>query len=639
MWLPAVDASYKIMFPWRKFLTRAFGDLGVRRVVRRLLRDPISATFVSVPLLVCLAFPASETGLRALKAQDGNDRDRSPADIVLSPDGRWAVTANRTSDSVSLIDTEHGVVVDECPVAVRPEFLAIAPDCQAIAVSCSYGGTVEHLQVQNARLHHVRSLRLGWLPQGLVFSPDGSRLYVARLGDAQIAVVDWSSGMVTTTIPVGRWPRTVALSSDGRQLAVACCADRRVAIIDTETQRVLFSTAIQGLNFGHMVFSRNGDFVYLPWVVYRRTPITPQNIRLGWVLGSRVGRIRVPKKTTPELMPLDVPGRAVADPSGLAITSDEQWMLIAAGGTQELLVMRLTDLPLGETTSGNHLPVALRTDSNRFARIDLGGRPMAVRINPDNRRAWVANYLRNSVQVVDIRQRSIVAEIVLGSAKEPSLARRGEMLFYDARLSLDQWYSCHTCHFEGGTNAEPMDTHNDGTINTFKTVLPLYYVHETGPWTWHGWQKDLRSALVKSLTSTMQGPLPEEDKVEALLAYLQQLPAPPNPYTDWLQNPEAIQRGRELFHGSRAGCVTCHSGPYYTDGRLHDVGLGSERDAYPSFNTPSLRRVFLRPRLLHDGRSHSLEELLRGPHAPQNVAGEALTEQELADLIAFLRTL
>ena len=39
--------------------------------------------------------------------------DRSPVDLALSPDGRWLVTANQIANTVSLIDTDSGELVDE----------------------------------------------------------------------------------------------------------------------------------------------------------------------------------------------------------------------------------------------------------------------------------------------------------------------------------------------------------------------------------------------------------------------------------------------------------------------------------------------------------------------------------------------
>lgn len=564
--------------------------------------------------------------------------DRSPVDLVLLDD-RWLVTANQTSNSVSLVEWQAGQVVDELCVGEHPEAVIAVGDGSSVVVSCSWSGTLEELQIQDGKLHHKRSLSVGFLPHGMAFSPDRSTLYVAMTAKDAVAVLDWSSGQVQDVIPVGRWPRHLAISRDGQRLAVAVSGDRSISVIDTQRRQLDFQVKLNGINIGHLRVANDDEHVYFPWTIYRRTPITPQNIRLGWVLGSRVGRVSLRQHQPRYAMPLDVPGQAVADTWGIGLTRDEHWMVISASGTHELLLLRLDDLPLSDSVSDNHLPAPLRRDHRRFARVPLGGRPMGLTIAPDDRTVLVANYLNNSVQVVDLQEQRLVREIVLGGPEAPSPARRGEALFYDATRSLDQWYSCHTCHYQGGGNAEPMDTHNDGTVNTFKTVLPLYHLPQTGPWTWHGWQKDLRSALATSLTSTMQGPQPTDAELDDLIAFLAQLPTPPNPHATTEANRDAIERGRALFLSDRAGCSLCHSGPYFTDGQIHDVGLGSPNDRYRGFNTPSLVRVYERVRLLHDGRAKSLEELLRGPHAPEKVAGEPLSDQELADLVAFLRTL
>ena len=86
--------------------------------------------------------------------------------------------------------------------------------------------------------------------------------------------------------------------------------------------------------------------------------------------------------------------------------------------------------------------------------------------------------------------------------------------------------------------------------------------------------------------------------------------------------------------------ATCHSGPHFTDGQIHDVGLGSTRDRYKGYNTPSLRGVYQKVKLLHDGRADSLRDVLTGPHAPENVAGSGqLTDDEVTDLLAYLKSL
>ena len=95
-----------------------------------------------------------------------------------------------------------------------------------------------------------------------------------------------------------------------------------------------------------------------------------------------------------------------------------------------------------------------------------------------------------------------------------------------------------------------------------------------------------------------------------------------------------------VFKSEKAGCSTCHQGPEFTDNQLHDVGLGSPKDVYPSYNTPSLRNVSRKVRLLHHGRAQSISEVISDLHAPQNVTGLGeLSAEEKADLIEYVKSL
>jgi YVTN family beta-propeller protein len=263
---------------------------------------------------------------------------------------------------------------------------------------------------------------------------------------------------------------------------------------------------------------------------------------------------------------------------------------------------------------------------------------MALRYSKDGQRVYVANYLLNAIQVVDPHGRKVERTIDLGGPAEPSLVRQGETIFYDGQRSLDQWYSCASCHYEGHTNSLVMDTRNDGRNGNYKVVLSLRNVTRTGPWTWHGWQKDIETAMHKSLTDSMLGKAPSEEEIKALVAFLDTLEHPANPR----RGPdgklgEAAQRGQRVFN--QAGCLDCHSGPFYTDGKVHDVGLATRGDAYQGFNPPSLLGAYDRLLYLHDGRSRSIEEVLLGPHSPAKVTGRSLAENELKDLVEYLKGL
>jgi DNA-binding beta-propeller fold protein YncE len=569
-------------------------------------------------------------------------RDSSPVDLLLTPDEKWLVTANQGTESVSLVEVASGKVASQVQVGRRPTALAMSHDGRRVFVTSTYSGELWVLELAEGKLQRKGEVFIGFEPTGVAISPDDKRAYVARCAVNDVVEVDLESLAITREIAVGRWPRYLAISPDGTRLAVGANGDRGVSVVDVAAGKMLYQEEFRGINLGQMQISADNQYVYFPWMVYRQNPITERNIQLGWVLGSRIARVRLDGPATRQAITLDPRGEAMSDPFGMGLTSDGQRMVCAASGTHELLVYRLPDCPFqGTGGPGDHIDPDLLRDRNRFYRIPLGGRPMFLRVSQDNRTVYVANYLENSVQVVDLDERRVVRTIELESAGEKSLARRGEEIFYDARRSLDQWYSCHSCHYEGAGNAVSMDTMNDGTIRTFKTAPHLYNVEHTGPWTWHGWQKDLHAAMKKSLKDTMLGPEPTDEDAEALVAFFESIDDPPNPFRqrDGSLTP-AAKRGKQVFASAKANCAQCHSGPYFTDGQIHDVGLASSSDVYEGFNTPSLVGVHRRLKLLHHGRAQNLDELLTGQHNPDKVTGAGeLTDAERADLIEYLKTL
>ncbi|MCP4173915.1 MAG: c-type cytochrome [Fuerstiella sp.] len=605
---------------------------------------------VSSPLLVILCLFAGRPLILAGEstASDGAEvpsayADRSPVDLALSPDGQWLVTVNETSDSVTLIRTKDQVVVDEVLCGRHPADIEFCPDGQTVLVSGLWSGDITILKLVNGSLKRIGVIDVGFEPCGLAISPEGDRAYVGLVATGQVAELDLKQPSVLRRFDVGHWPRYLTLSADGSRLAVGCGGAGRIDVIDPVTGETLYDeTLANGINLGHMIPSADGTYAYFTWMVYRTNPINVGNLRKGWLLASRIGRVRLDGSSYREAISLDVPGMAVADPHGIVISRDESRLVASAAGTHELLVYRLRDLPfVGVGGPGDLIDRRLRNDPDRFHRIEVGGRPMGLRMADDSGTVYVANYLRNSVQVVDLDSREVSAEIDLGGPTDTTLARRGMEIFHDGRRSLDQWYSCHSCHQFNGINCRPMDTMNDGTEMTLKTVLPLFDVSKTGPWTWHGWQNDLENAMHKSMTSTMLGRDPSDRDVSALLAYLDTLEAPPNPFrnSDGSLN-AAARRGQQVFSSTKAGCANCHNGPQFTDGKIHDVGLGSDKDYYEGYNTPSLRGVYRKVRLLHTGRARSLERVVSDLHSPEVVTGQGrLTGQESADLIEYLKSL
>jgi YVTN family beta-propeller protein len=368
------------------------------------------------------------------------------------------------------------------------------------------------------------------------------------------------------------------------------------------------------------------------------------------VLGQRITRVALDGSDEYATLSLDPRGQAAADAHGMAVSPDGRLLAVGCGGTHEVMIFRTgpRKLPWRSGGSRDLIAAELLNNDGRFRRVALGGRPTELAFAPDGKTLYVANYLADAIQVVDAESAALVRTIPLGGPAEPSLARRGEILFHDAERSFNQWYSCNTCHSDGHTNGLDFDTLNDGRqdlsnshLRSRKKVPTLRRVTQTGPWTWHGWQKSLNDSTVESFTKSMQGRRPKPDEVEALVAYLGTLEFPRNPYRepDGSLSP-AAKRGEAIFRSAKAACNTCHGGAELTDGKIHVVGLEERDDAYKGYNPPSLRSVYDKDPYLHDGRSKTLREALAGPHSPDAVAGsETLSDAELDDLVAYLKTL
>lgn len=148
---------------------------------------------------------------------------RWPYNIKITPDGTLALTADNGNagrsdghiDTVSVIDltVEPPRVIDRIAIGDAPEGLAISPTGEiavAILLKGSAGvptdswfynrnGSVVVLAIDGKSVTRVGEVEVRGLPEGVVFSADGSHLYVGNFVDADVSILEVDGTTVTNT--------------------------------------------------------------------------------------------------------------------------------------------------------------------------------------------------------------------------------------------------------------------------------------------------------------------------------------------------------------------------------------------------------------------------------------------------------
>ena len=264
-------------------------------------------------------------------------------------------------------------------------------------------------------------------------------------------------------------------------------------------------------------------------------------------------------------------------------------------------------------------------------------------------------------------------------------AELGKKLWFDPRLSRSGFISCNSCHnlsMGGSDNLKTSigDKWQKGPINSPTVLNSSLNVAQF----WDGRAKDLKEqaggpianpgemAFSHDLAVDMLRSIPQyvaefkqvfgHDKLTinevttAIAAFEETLVTPNARFDKWLKgDKQAINaqelRGYELFKGS--GCVACHNGPnlggtsfqkmglvepYQTDNPAEGRYAVTKNDAERfNFKVPTLRNVELTYPYFHDGAADTLAQAVDTMGRIQ--LGRKFSEQENADIVAFLKTL
>ncbi|MEU5049226.1 beta-propeller fold lactonase family protein [Streptomyces sp. NPDC021096] len=240
--------------------------------------------------------------------------DARPYGVAVTPDSRYAVTADSGTATVSLVDPKGGTHTIGADVVgcQGPTGAAVSKDGRTLYVADFAPEQQQGSRGQIAILHRTGpetwerqgaiGTQKGHLagPHEIALSPDELRLYVANYDNGTVSVLsrtsleaDWDFEMAVTKSPVMRQPYGLALSPDGTTLYVSNTATDRgtVEVFDVTVNPAVHQPPPIQVKSGTdrvylgLALSPDGHYLYAvdpeEWKSGNGAPGTVYGIRLG----------------------------------------------------------------------------------------------------------------------------------------------------------------------------------------------------------------------------------------------------------------------------------------------------------------------------------------------------------------------
>ncbi|MCC6284116.1 MAG: beta-propeller fold lactonase family protein [Phycisphaerales bacterium] len=183
-----------------------------------------------------VAFVDASTGdvLAFAPVEDG------PHELALSPDGRLAVASNygamRSGTSITFIDVDEGRTIGHTSLGEhpRPHGMVFSPDGARLYVTTEAARAIVEVDVATRSVTRTIETDQGGSHM-IALSPKGDRAYVANVHSGSMSVIDLEKGEVVKTVPSRAGCEGVGVSPDGTRVWLANNQSNTVTVIDAAT--------------------------------------------------------------------------------------------------------------------------------------------------------------------------------------------------------------------------------------------------------------------------------------------------------------------------------------------------------------------------------------------------------------------
>jgi len=564
---------------------------------------------------------------------------RKPEALAVTPDGLRGFVVNEADGTVQVLDAVSDTLLEEIPVAPPPP--------------------------------------ANGMPIEAAIDPEGRHLFVINPQMARIPVVHTATGSISAQLSVPKSCRNVAFvfgrsTTSKKKIYVTNDRDNAVLVF-TEAPAGTFTQtdtlALQGRGPGPIAVLPSG----LLMVGHRAThelevvdPAVPGGATVARTTLKGVptdiviagSRALVPTFAVSDVdnagdgdnvvLAVDVSTFQVVVPDGLANLGTDYWDA-ATNGT----LLAVVGTGSGSVTLADAATLSL------IERVDLvpggpTGNPYQAAFVPPAlpSKLYVLDHFRETVRPIDLTSGppfGLLPEIALARSGVPrvplvdlSPMENGEWFyssveFFNGTATNPNRVTCNSCHPH--TFASGLKHPNTATS---KQAQSFFDLGSTGPWLWQGTVPSLalktRNLFVKH---GMIGGVLDPEAGQLLTDFqVSGTKVPVSPFLDADGNPSPpAENGKIIFEG-KANCSSCHTAPLYIPvppmqpNIIEGVGVGLNPD-----NVPSLRGVWSSAPYLWNGSAATLRDVIVNNPGDKHGTTSTLTQQEIDDLVEFLKTL
>ena len=557
-------------------------------------------------------------------------------DIKLTSDGKLLLT-QKGKKSVDIFSPDGKTLLHTYPLDEIPTGIAIDGD-KAYVTTFETVGRLNIMQLETGRVE--ASVPTGSGACFPLLSPDGKKVYVSNQFQNTVVEVDLAQRKVTRSVNVLREPRAKVLSPDGNFLFVvnyfpAQRADvdvvtSCVSVIDMKTfKKVKDIPLANGSNaLRDACLTPDGKYIYISHNLGRFTVPTSQ-LQQGWMNTSAFSVIDVAAKEYLGAILVDEAEKGAAGIWSIACNTDH--LYISHSGTHEVsvidhqaMIRKFEAYPEKE-----NLNYDLQFLYGLRERIPVEGNGPRNMVLTD-KNLIVTTYFADQLNYLDVNTNQISA-VDINPGRTEAMTHKGERIFNDATNCFQGWQSCNGCH-PGDARMDAMnwDLMNDGVGNS-KNCKSLLYSHVTPPAMISGIRESSYRA-VRTGFQFIQFFQIDEESATFVDEYLKALRPVPSPYLVNGELSEKAKEGRKVFE--KLKCNECHSGPYYTDMKMHRIGDDIEFEK--GWDTPTLIEVWRTAPYLFDGRAATMEEVFE---VHKHGISKKISKKETEALVEYVNSL